>query len=197
MCKIQKDAEVTKLELAAVYDDYKVIKSQVQVDDVVKRAIQEVPDNKSTRREEIKKYKSTKKELQRRIDYWVESKTREKLTCLQKIVLFGSMIIIVSIFAVQQRLPLILGIFSPETRRTIYLICYFAVLILPAISAACTSIANIAVKRYDRAIELLCEKEQKIFKRSAAYQHKIAWKTITEALTVITAFIAAISLIKV
>lgn len=56
MCKIQKDAEVTKLELAAVYDDYKVIKSQVQVDDVVKRAIQEVPDNKPTGREEIKKY---------------------------------------------------------------------------------------------------------------------------------------------
>lgn len=191
----QKNAEVVKLELAAVYEDYEAIKSQLEVDSSVEHAKTETPDIRDTGK--TKDYKKRKKDLQHKIDYWVESKTREKLTLLQLIVLLGSMFVIVLMFAFQQRLPMLLGKLPAGTGRTVYFICHFAVLILPAISAACTSIANIAVKRYDRAIELLCEKEQKIFKRSAAYQNKIAWKTIAEALTIITAFIAAISLIKV
>lgn len=288
--KYQKDAEVAKLELAAVYDDYEAIKSQVEVNDVAEladKAISDMPADdcndvidegtdlvedaqgeemsrqqnsayipegeqtppadtgksnstsaklsgpavrvtkkKSARetnttengisrnadngnntksyceiandyKEKINKFKKSEKELQCKIDYWVESKTTESLTSWQKIVLFVSMIVIIFVFAVQQRLPLILGFFPDNSRCAVYLFCHFTVLVLPAISAAVTSITNITVKRYDKAIELLCEKEQNIFKRSAAYQRKIAWKTITDALTIITTFIAAISLIKI
>lgn len=135
------------------------------------------------------------KKLQKVIDRWQQAQPKYKLGNVHYIVLAVTVLVICGLFALYQLFP-ICKVFSLGTYQvTWHTLFQILITILPALSAAFANISSMNISDYDQTLEGLSEEKKGVLKRSTKYRNALAWKEVCQGLTIITAFIAAITAI--
>ena len=133
--------------------------------------------------------------LQKVIDRWQQAQPKYKLRCEHYIVLGLVVIVICGLFALYQLFPvctvLSLGTYQVKWHTLFQIL----ITILPALSAAFANISSMNISDYDQTLEGLSEEKKGVLKRSTEYRNALAWKEVCQGITIITAFIAAITAI--